>query len=210
MSTIKEHYNTRYRNITAAALPPEEHDTFAVRVQSALQNFPPPPARVLEYGCGRGGAVRRFCDAGYMVEAIDLSEEVIRLAQDYEPRASYTVIDSEQSLPFPDESFDACYSSEVIEHVFDIRCYLSEIHRVLKPGGVLVLTTPYHAVVKNILIALHGFERHYNPYHGHIRFFTRNSLTRCLADYGFAVQSFRGLGRCWPIYKTMSVAAKRV
>lgn len=210
MSTIKEHYNARYRNVTETDLPPEDQDTFAERVQRALEFFPPPPCRILDYGCGRGGAARRFCEVGYEVAAIDLSDEVIRLAQAYEPRATYTVIDSEQSLPFADESFDACYSSEVIEHVFDIGSYLAEIHRVVKPGGLLLFTTPYHGVVKNVLIALRGFERHYNPYHGHIRFFTKNSLTHCLTDHGFEVRGFRGIGRNWPIYKTMSVAARRV
>ena len=210
MSSIKEHYNKRYRGIDENSLPPEDQDTFGRRFQYALDQLPSSSQLILDYGCGRGGAARRFSDAGHRVEAIDLSDEVIRLAQAYEPRANYTVIDSEEKLPFADQTFDQCYSSEVIEHVFDIRAYLSEIHRVVKPGGLLMLTTPYHGVAKNVTLALRGFERHYDPYHGHIRFFTVKSLHKCLRDYGFEPKFFAGIGRFWPLYKTMFVSAVRV
>lgn len=209
MSTIKEHYNQRYRGVNENSLPPEDQDTFGDRVRHAINEMPVSPQNILDYGCGRGGAARRFCEAGHRVEAIDLSEEVIRLAKAYEPRANYTVIDSEKRLPFEDEAFDHCYSSEVIEHVFDIRAYLMEIRRVVKSGGLLMLTTPYHGVAKNIAIALRGFERHYDPYHGHIRFFTTRSLYRCLRDHGFEPQTFTGIGRFRPFYKTMYVSAIR-
>lgn len=209
MSTIKEHYNQRYRGVNESSLPPEDQDTFGDRVRHAIQEIPGAAQYILDYGCGRGGAARRFCENGHRVEAIDLSEEVIRLAKVYEPRANYTVIDSEQQLPFADQTFDHCYSSEVIEHVFDIRSYLTEIRRVVKSGGLLMLTTPYHGLAKNIAIALRGFERHYDPYHGHIRFFTTNSLYRCLRDHGFVPKTFIGIGRTWPVYKTMYVSAVR-
>lgn len=209
-TTIKEHYNRRYRGVDENSLPPEDNDTFASRVQLAIDELEETPQRILDYGCGRGGATKRFSDLGHVVDAIDVSEEVIRLAQTFEPRANYTVIESELSLPFDDGVFDHCYSSEVIEHVFDIRAYLSEIHRVVKPGGMLMLTTPYHGVVKNTVIALAGFERHFNPYHGHIRFFTLRSLQNCLRDYGFEPKSYLGIGRVWPLYKSMYVSAVRI
>jgi 2-polyprenyl-3-methyl-5-hydroxy-6-metoxy-1,4-benzoquinol methylase len=210
VSTIKEHYNQRYRGVNENSLPPEDQDTFCDRVRHAIAQIPTRQQNILDYGCGRGGAARRFCDAGHHVEAIDLSDEVIALARRYEPRAKYTVIESEQSLPFSDDAFDHCYSSEVIEHVFDIRAYLSEIHRVVKSGGLLMLTTPYHGVAKNLAIAMRGFERHYDPYHGHIRFFTPKSLYGCLRDHGFEPRTFIGIGRIWPLYKTMYVSAIRM
>jgi len=210
MSVIKEHYNARYRSLIDSAVAPEDQDTFSRRVSQALRDLPPAPCRVLDYGCGRGGATHRLCEAGYLVDAIDLSEEVLALAAGYEPRATYAVIDGEQQLPFADAEFDACFSSEVIEHVFDIRSYLAEIRRVLKPGGRLLITTPYHGVIKNLAIAFRDFERHYNPYHGHIRFFTRASLARCLDDHQFRVERWVGIGRVWPFYKTMYVSARRI
>jgi 2-polyprenyl-6-hydroxyphenyl methylase/3-demethylubiquinone-9 3-methyltransferase len=210
MNSIKNHYDARYRGINKDSLEPEQQDTFAQRVETAMKLLPSHKCRILDYGCGRGGAARRFCDAGHDVDAIDISSEVVKLAMKYEPRAKYHVIESEQALPFKGESFDACFSSEVIEHVFDIRAYLSEIRRVLKPNGQLMLTTPYHGAAKNLILAVRGFERHFDPYHGHIRFFTRASLTRCLVDSNFAVQTYRGVGRFWPFHKTMFVSARRI
>ena len=109
----------------------------------------------------------------------------------------------------PDKVFDVVFSSEVLEHVFDVAGTLTEYHRLLDDGGKLVLTTPYHGVAKNVAIALKGYERHYHPYHGHIRFFTRRSLNDCLVDAGFEVKHWRGLGRIWPLWKTMFVIAEK-
>lgn len=207
MNAIKDHYNARYRGVSKNSVAPDEQETFSIRVGVAMKQLPKAGCRILDYGCGRGGAARRFCDSGYQVDAVDISEEVVCLARDYEPRAKYHVIDSKQSLPFDDAVFDVCFSSEVIEHVFDVRAYLSEIRRVLKPSGLLMLTTPYHGVAKNLMLALKGFERHYDPYHGHIRFFTRKSLQKCLVDHRFRVQKFQGIGRFWPLHQTMFVSA---
>ena len=47
---------------------------------------------------------------------------------------------------------DFVFSSEVLEHIYDVENAFSEVARILKPGGRLLLTTPYHGLIKNILI----------------------------------------------------------
>jgi hypothetical protein len=83
------------------------------------------------------------------------------------------------------------------------------MHRVLTAGGLLFLSTPYHGLVKNFAVALFGFERHFDPVGPHIRFFTRRSLARALADAGLRVEGFRGLGRTWPVWMNMVVWARK-
>ena len=78
------------------------------------------------------------------------------------PAARFVLLGSESQLPFLDESFDVCFSTEVIEHLFDIRGLVGEIHRALRPGGSFPLTTPYHGWLKNLIIISRGFEKHFD------------------------------------------------
>ena len=203
---ISRYYNQRYSSRPSAAAV---EATFHRRVSAALKAIDRPARRVLDYGCGKGAAAARFVEAGHSVVGVDIAEKLIEFGRETVPSAEFHLIGTDSALPFADASFDACYSSEVIEHVFDIRSYLSEISRVLRPGGQLLLTTPYHGLIKNLAIAAFNFERHFHVYGGHIRFFTARSLRRTLNDSGFEVESLSGIGRCWPVTKTMFVAARK-
>ena len=61
----------------------------------------------------------------------------------------------------------------------------------------------------HVLIALVGFERHFNPDLSHIRFFTRGTLDRCLRRAGFVSTSWLGVGRIWPVAKSVFVTARK-
>jgi SAM-dependent methyltransferase len=95
-----------------------------------------PPARsgatALDVGCREGIQTHWLEQRGYRVTSID-KEPLYARAQR---------VDIECGLPFPDEQFDLLWCSEVIEHLYDVPGALSEFRRVLKPGGVMVLTTP--------------------------------------------------------------------
>ncbi len=66
-----------------------------------------------------------------------------RITLDIDPLRKPDIIGDAQQLPFPDESFDGIVCSEVFEHIFNSRQTVSEMHRVLKPGATLVLTTRF-------------------------------------------------------------------
>lgn len=209
MSSARAFYRDRYRHQTEGAPGPEAEATFALRVQAALAAIGPSPRRVLDFGCGTGAASKLLVEAGHSVIGVDVSESGIDLARRAAPDATFVPIESESSLPFPEAAFDVCFCTEVIEHLLDVRGFVHEVHRVLAPGGLFLITTPYHSWLKNLLIITFTFEKHFNVAGCHIRFFTRQSLTRCLAAGGFAVEQFRGIGRCWPVWKTMFVVARR-
>ena len=129
--------------------------------------------RALDLGCG-DGRLSAELDAGELVAA-DVSEVALERARSRLPAAELVRLEPDAPLPFPDSRFDLVLCAETIEHVRDVQLLLSEIQRVLRPGGELALTTPAHGR----LIGLP------DPLSPHIRYFSRRSLRRLLDEHGF-------------------------
>jgi 2-polyprenyl-6-hydroxyphenyl methylase/3-demethylubiquinone-9 3-methyltransferase len=178
------------------------------RLRQSLAGIPA-GAPVLDAGCGSGQFLLFLSGLGYIVTGVDLSPAAISKARAVVPGVRLEVASLERGLPFASRTFAAVWCTEVLEHLFDIHAALVEMNRVLIPGGLLVLTAPYHGRVKNLLIALGGFERHYNPYLSHIRFFTRKSLGTCIVNGGFTVLSWGGVGRYWPLWMSHFLVARK-
>lgn len=104
--------------------------------------------RVLDAGSGEGVASILCCRVGATVSAVELDEEACRLGEELRQRENIATAQLQffrknlYSLPFPDASFDGILSLEVIEHMDDLDRYLGELHRLLKPQGRLVVSTP--------------------------------------------------------------------
>jgi 2-polyprenyl-6-hydroxyphenyl methylase/3-demethylubiquinone-9 3-methyltransferase len=210
MAGAAEHYRDRYLGHGDDGSGAGVSDTLEARVGSALAVIADRPRRVLDFGCTVGRAAERFLAAGHSVVGMDISRSAIEVARKRVPAAEFHLVESETSLPIPDGSVDVVYSSEVIEHLFDVLGFMGEAHRVLSDGGLFLITVPYHGRLKSVLIALRNFEKHYDPTHGHIRFFTPASMEVCLERTGFRVRSWKGVGRAWPLWKCMFVVAERV
>jgi 2-polyprenyl-6-hydroxyphenyl methylase/3-demethylubiquinone-9 3-methyltransferase len=188
---------------------PATEPTFALRVGAALSVIGAAPKRILDFGCGAGDAAKCFVERGHDVVGVDISASGIRLAKMKVPTATFVLIDSETQLPFPDESFDIYFCTEVIEHLFYVREFIGEISRLLVKDGLFLLTTPYHGWIKNLFIITFAFEKHFEPNSGHIRFFSKRSMRQYLQLGGFRVERIHGIGRCWPVWKSMFVIAQK-
>jgi 2-polyprenyl-3-methyl-5-hydroxy-6-metoxy-1,4-benzoquinol methylase len=180
------------------------------RLLKKLSQYLKPGESVLDLGCGGGKFTKVIKEAGYYTIGMDISEKALELAKKQFPEFRFSNLNPDVTIPAPDAEYSAVWCSEVIEHVLDVNIFLSEINRVLKPGGILILTTPYHGRLKNVLISLLKFDRHFDPESSHIRFFDRRSLSRCLVKSGFIPLSFGGIGRIWKIYRTWFVVSKKI
>jgi SAM-dependent methyltransferase len=98
----------------------------------------PPGARVLDAPCGGAAALTlALIENGFQAIGADVDPEgAARLGN------VFSKVDLNATLPWPDESFEAVFSTEGIEHLENHFSFLREMCRVLKPGGILVLTTP--------------------------------------------------------------------
>ena len=96
--------------------------------------------RVLEIGSGNGTMCFVLKKLGYSVIGTEVNQDYIRRAKDL--FAVDLVSVSEEQLPFETASFDAVVSFDVFEHIPDSKKHLSEVYRVLKPGGRYFFTTP--------------------------------------------------------------------
>jgi SAM-dependent methyltransferase len=149
----------------------------------------PAVARALDLGCG-DGRLSWYLRADD-VTAADVSQVALDRAERRLPRARLVRLTPDTPLPLEDGAFDLVLCAETIEHVRDVQLILSEIRRVLVPGGMLAITTPAHGRLTGLDVLVRGFERRFHPLSPHIRYFTRASLRGLLSEGGFEVDSLR-------------------
>jgi SAM-dependent methyltransferase len=96
------------------------------------------PGRVLDAGCGQGAFAARLLDAGVEVVALDQSKRMVELTAAH---GVHAVVGEVEELPFADASFDVAVANYMLYHLPDLDRGLSELLRVLRPGGTLVAAT---------------------------------------------------------------------
>jgi 2-polyprenyl-3-methyl-5-hydroxy-6-metoxy-1,4-benzoquinol methylase len=175
----------------------------------------PPGAVVLDAGCGNGSFIALFQDRQWSLHGSDLSPTGIAIARETFPNIDFFLADG-QDL-YADflarvGQVDVVLSTEVIEHVYDPRGFLRNCFELLKPGGIIVLTTPYHGYLKNLVLAITGkLDQHFTVLwdHGHIKFWSRKTLGRALEETGFVDIEFVGSGRLPYLWKSMVLKATK-
>lgn len=169
--------------------------------------------RILDLGCGNGIIAGRLLDAGFDVYGLDASESGINNANRQYPGRFFVQDISAGALPaeLAHLEFDLIISTEVIEHLYAPRAYMRLIQNVLgKRGGEVIISTPYHGYLKNLVMALtNKLDGHFTALWdgGHIKFWSRGTLTVLLNEFGFRVVVFKGCGRLPYLWKSMFVRA---
>src|SRR3954449_497931 len=169
-----------------AELPEDPRPWAWERRRALLLAAAKPGERVLDLGCGAGRFVAALRDAGSDPVGVELAEAALDRARANAPGADLRPVEPDGSLPLEHASVDLVWCSEVLEHVADTEHALLEVRRVLRPGGRVLITVPFHGRVKAALIGLLRFDRHFDPTGQHLRFYTRSSLAGTLERAGFA------------------------
>jgi 2-polyprenyl-3-methyl-5-hydroxy-6-metoxy-1,4-benzoquinol methylase len=172
------------------------------RLRKALAMFEEQPSRgrLLDVAAGSGIAAQALSDQGWEVSAVDISEELVEQIRGRGQIEALTHDLAAEPLPFDDGSFEAVFAGEIIEHLVDTGGFLDELHRVLAPGGIAVITTPNLASFENRLRLALGRYPIWVEYElgdqGHVRAYTLPTLREQLQAHGFRIE--RELGNWVP------------
>ena len=176
-----------------AALPPGARpERFDLRRAFLLEHVRSGDA-VLDLGCGAGEFSAALRDAGAHPIGVDVAAEALRRAAALMPDGDLRLWRGGEPLPLDDGSVDVAWAGEVIEHVADVAPWLSDVRRVLRLRGTLLLTTPHHGPLTLLPLALsrRRFAAHFEPRSDHLRFFSPRTLRALLDDLGFDVAQLR-------------------
>ena len=136
----------------------------------------PKEAEIFEAGCGTGGNLEMLSRHG-RVYAGELDD----VARNYAIQRNVCAIETcelPDSIPFGEHQFDLIVLTDVLEHVGDDADSLKALYKRLKPGGALLLTVPAYSFLWS----------HHDEIHHHKRRYVRKSLSRIVAEAGFAIQ----------------------
>jgi SAM-dependent methyltransferase len=140
--------------------------------------------KFLEIGCAGGAALAETRAFGFDTVGVELSTAMAEWGR---KKFGLDIRDGTlEAQRFPEESFDAVFMGDVIEHLREPAAELREIHRVMKPGGILVLEYPMdlNNIASRARVALRREKvLQQNPYH--LYFYTPAPLSRLLASCGF-------------------------
>lgn len=168
--------------------------------------------RVFDLGCGNGTIAGLLHERGLDVTGVDPSPSGIDLARSRHPKIRFEIGSAYDDLAAQYGRFPLVVSLEVVEHVFDPRHYARTLFDLLEPGGVAIVSTPYHGYLKNVALALSGkLESHFTVLWagGHIKFFSIRTLSILLNEVGFADLRFVQVGRIPVLAKSMMAVARK-
>ena len=174
-------------------------------------------AKVIDFGCWDGDITLKIGKATGATDlyGIDIEDKGIQLST--EKGIKVFPYDLNEPLPIDNETFDAVFSGETLEHVPMTDNLVKEAYRILKPGGYIVITTPNLAALHHIfalvlglqpvavmvsdemrvgypLLSPHSLVEFHGRYSGHYRVFTYYALKELFEHHGFKVEKIVGVG----------------
>ena len=167
--------------------------------------------RVFDLGCGNGAEANALAAVGWEVAGVDPSREGVAYARasglDLRVGSAY----DDLATTFGRWPFVLCL--EVIEHVYFPHRLARTLFDLCDPGALAIVSTPYQGYCKNLALSLvpGAWDRHHHPLsdHGHIKFWSIETLSALLLQAGFKAVRFHRLGRIPTFAKSMIAVAER-
>ncbi len=184
----KEHYQHDaetydYFKKTENPIESEEHNRLH---QYILSEIPAGASWILDTGCGGGWLADALKDKKKNVISMDISDiNPIKAVKNNPYPTHYGLVADVYELPIKDNSIDCIVASEIIEHVSDPKRFLTALFTAIKPGGKIVVTTPYN---ERILESLCIHCNQLTPHNAHLHSFTEASIQKCLPP---GIKSYR-------------------
>lgn len=172
--------------------------SFALVLPPLLELLPPPPARVLDVGCGEGRVGAELVRRGYGVVGVDASPRMVELAREHHD----AVVADARSLPFDSESFDVVVTVNALMEIDELEAVVQEAARVLRVGGVLCAVVEHPAASGPRVARYSQPERHTWPVTWRGVHLGLGGVHRPLVEYsvaleraGFRIDALRETGR---------------
>lgn len=171
--------------------------------------------RIADLGSGNGVLCGLLRDSGYDVVGIEHDRQGVKIARDTYPDIpfyNFGVQDDSKNILEKEPPFDLVVSTEVIEHLYSPHLLPIYAGSILNESGYLIISTPYHGYLKNLVISIFNYwDKHHESlsHGGHIKFWSKNTLITLLKESGFTTISFHGAGRFPWLWKSMIVVARK-
>ncbi len=190
-SSPAEHYRLDGELFDYSQPPDIYSGEFWRRLRAAAVAFMPigKNERILDVGSGAGWVARELSIRGARVTSLDLSYLNLRKIKDETGQPA--IVASGINLPFSDSTLDYVIASEVIEHLNDPASAIREFFRVIKPGGRVVITTPYKEVIRYYLCI---YCNRMTPANAHLHSFTEDKLVGMFSNAGASTIYYRRIG----------------
>ena len=169
--------------------------------------------KIIDLGCGNGSLAHELINRGFDVYGVDASVSGIEIAKKDFPERFFVCDLSSYELPkmLQNKNFDTVISTEIIEHLYNPHQYISFCKTLLNNNGEIILSTPYHGYLKNLIISiLNKWDNHHTALWvgGHIKFWSKRTIESLLNEFDFYITDFRGAGRLPFIWKSMIIKAR--
>ncbi len=172
----------------------------------------PGQKRLFELGCGNGSVADVLTRQGFEITGIDASAQGIEQANQRYPHLNLKLGSAYDRLAATYGRFPVVVSLEVVEHLYAPRIFVRTLFDLVEPSGAAIISTPYHGYWKNLALALSGrLDDHFTALwdHGHIKFWSIDTLTQLLQEAGFQAITFRRVGRVPALAKSMIAVARK-
>ncbi len=172
--------------------------------------------RIADLGSGNGALCASLKAEGFDVVGIEYDKQGCEIARKHHPGIpfyNFGVQDNPKGLLETEDKFDLVVSTEVVEHLYSPHLLPIFAKSIIKQDCFLVVSTPYHGYLKNLALSIFNhWDTHHSPlrHGGHIKFWSRKTLTELLAANGFSVIEFHGVGRLPLLWKSMILVAKKI
>lgn len=165
-----------------------QHENRRLR-EMILSQIPDDATKILDVGCGSAWLAAYYVDntEKITVYSMDISlENPTRALKEYPFERHFAIVADVYALPFRENTFDCIIAAEVMEHTPDPKLFITNLLRILKPGGTLIVTTPFNEKIPHSLCV------HCNratPHNAHLHSFTEQKVRELLV--GQAMQNWK-------------------